>query len=120
MESGKATDLTDECPPALASDLNMKGVQTMSQNEMITKIEALRDWENLMEEAKAEAEALRDSIKADMLEKGVEELTAGRFIVRWTSVLSTRFDSTAFRKAHSELYQEFTKQTSSRRFTVSA
>ena len=39
----------------------------MSKNEIISKIEALNEWEALMEEAKAEAEALRDSIKAEMM-----------------------------------------------------
>lgn len=91
----------------------------MSLNEMITKIEALNEWEALMEEAKNEAEAIRDSIKADMLEKGLEELEAGKFIVRWTPVLSNRFDTTGFKKAYGELYKSFTKQTASRRFTIS-
>ena len=39
----------------------------MSRNELITKIEALQEWEAIMEEAKAEAEALRDIIKNEML-----------------------------------------------------
>ena len=91
----------------------------MSLNEMITKIEALNEWEALMEEAKNEAEALRDAIKADMLEKGLEELEAGKYIVRWTSILSNRFDTTGFKKEHGELYKAFTKQTASRRFTIS-
>ena len=46
----------------------------MSRNELVAKIEALNEWENLIEEAKAEAEAIRDSIKAEMLERDVEEL----------------------------------------------
>ena len=41
----------------------------MSRNELVAKIEALNEWENLIEEAKAEAEAIRDSIKAEMLER---------------------------------------------------
>lgn len=35
----------------------------MIKNEMISKIEALREWEALMEEAKAEADAIRDELK---------------------------------------------------------
>jgi len=70
----------------------------MSKNELVAKIEALNEWEALMEEAKAEAEAIRDSIKAEMLEREVEELTAGQYIIRWTSVLSNRFDTTGLRK----------------------
>ena len=91
----------------------------MSQNEMISKIEALNEWEALLVEAQREAEAIRDSIKAEMLARGVEEMEAGKFIVRWTPVLSSRFDSTAFKKVYGDLYKAFTKQTASRRFTVS-
>ena len=91
----------------------------MSKNELISKIEALNEWEALMEEARAEAEAIRDSIKAEMMERDTEELTAGQYIIRWTPVLSNRFDSTAFKKVYGDLYKAFTKQTASRRFTVS-
>ena len=90
----------------------------MSLNEMISKVEQLREWEQLLEEAQAEAEALRDSIKAEMLEQGTEELQVGAYIIRWTSVLSNRFDSTAFKKEHSDLYKSFTKQVASKRFTI--
>lgn len=92
----------------------------MSKNEIVSKIEALNEWEALMEEARAEAEALRDAIKAEMLTRGVEEMEAGAYIVRWTSVLTNRFDTTAFKKSYGDLYKDFTKQVSSRRFTISA
>ena len=91
----------------------------MSKNELISRIEALNEWEALMEEAKNEAEAIRDSIKQEMMERETEELTAGQYIIRWTPVLSNRFDSTAFKKVYGDLYKAFTKQTASRRFTVS-
>ena len=90
----------------------------MSKNEIIAKIEALHEWEAIMEEAKAEAEALRDSIKEQMLEEGTEELEVGTYIIRWTSVLTNRFDTTAFKKEHNELYKEFTKQIASKRFSI--
>ena len=91
----------------------------MSANEMTTKIEALRDLEELIEEAKVEAEALRDEIKAEMMARNIEELSVGQFIVRWTSILSNRFDTTGFKKAYDDLYKQYTKQTASRRFTIS-
>ena len=92
----------------------------MSTIEITTKIEALRDLEELIEEAKAEAETLRDEIKAEMIARDIEELSAGQFIVRWTSILSNRFDTTGFKKAYGDLYKQYTKQTASRRFTISA
>lgn len=91
----------------------------MTKTELIAKIEALNEWETLLEEAKAEAEAIRDSIKAEMVERDTEELIAGSYIVRWTSILSNRFDTTGFKKAYGELYKTFTKQSASRRFTIS-
>ena len=87
---------------------------------MIKKIEALNEWEAIIADAQAEAEAIRDAIKAEMMEQDTEELTAGQYIVRWTSVLTNRFDTTAFKKVYGDLYKAFTKQSASRRFTISA
>ena len=92
----------------------------MSRNELIAKIEALNEWEAVIEEAKAEAEAIRDSIKQEMLERETEELTAGQYIVRYTNGISNRFDTTSFKKTYGDLYKAFTKQSASRRFTISA
>lgn len=75
--------------------------------------------EELIEEAKAEAETLRDAIKQEMLNRDTEELSAGQYIVRWTSVLTQRFDTTSFKKVMPEVYKAYTKQISSRRFTIS-
>ena len=90
----------------------------MSTNQIMSKIEALLDWEKIMEEAKAEADALRDEIKQEMVSRNTEELTVGQYIVRWTSVLTQRFDSTAFKRVCPDIYKAYTKQVSSRRFTI--
>ena len=92
----------------------------MSTTELTAQIESLRALEELIEEAKAEAEDLRDAIKQEMLNRNTEELAAGQYIVRWTSVLSQRFDSTAFKKVMPEVYKAYTKQVSSKRFSISA
>ena len=90
----------------------------MSTIEITSKIEALKELEALIDEAKAEAESLRDEIKQEMLNRDTEELEAGQYIVRWTSVLSQRFDTTAFKKVMPDVYKAYTKQVSSRRFTI--
>ena len=99
---------------------HIKGENTMSTTEIQAQIESLKALEELIEEAKAEAETLRDSIKQELLNRNTEELTAGKYIVRWTSVLSQRFDSTALKKVMPEIYKAYTKQVSSRRFSISA
>ena len=90
----------------------------MSTIEIVSKIEALKEWEALASEAAAEIESLKDVIKAEMSARGVEEIEAGQYIARYTTVLSNRFDTTAFKREHGEMYKLYTKQTTSRRFSI--
>mgnify|MGYP001776410169 FL=1 len=82
------------------------------------KVEKLRELEELLEEVKAEAESVRDEIKQEMLTQDTEELEAGQYIIRWTSVLTNRFDTTAFKKVLPDVYKAYTKQITSRRFSI--
>ena len=91
----------------------------MSKIELLAKIELLNKYEAMIEEMKNEADNIRNSIKAEMEAREVEELMAGQYIIRLTSVLSNRFDSTGFKRVCPELYKAYTKQVSSRRFTIS-
>ena len=90
----------------------------MSTVEITSKIEELKELEAFIKVAEAEAEALKDEIKAEMAKQGKEEMTAGRYVVWWTSVVSNRFDTTAFKKEMAELYGRYIKQTESRRFSI--
>ena len=92
----------------------------MTKAEMEIKVAELQEWEELMEDAKQQAEAIRDMLKQELLERETEELEAGKYIIRWTSVLSNRFDTTSFKKVYGDLYKAFTKQTASKRFSISA
>ena len=91
----------------------------MSKSELLAKIELLNEYEAMLEELRTETEAIRDEIKTEMTEQNTEEMTVGKYIIRWTSILSNRFDSTAFKKVMPEVYKAYTKQISSRRFTIS-
>ena len=92
----------------------------MSKIELLAKIELLNKYEAMMEELKAEADTIRNTIKAEMEAREAEELIAGQYIVRYTAVLSNRFDITSFKKVMPEIYKAYTKQVSSRRFSISA
>ena len=92
----------------------------MCKMDMIKKIEELQSWENLMEEAKAEIESIKDTIKTEMLKENSEEMEVGKYIVRYTNVTSNRFDSASFKKALPEIYKIYLKQSVSRRFSNSA
>ena len=88
----------------------------MSINEVESKIRELRQLQALIEEAEAEAEAIRDALKAHMGD--AEELRAGEYKVTWKAVKSSRIDAAALRKALPDVAQAFTRETTTRRFCV--
>lgn len=88
----------------------------MSINEMEIKCRELRQLQALIEEAQAEAEAIKDSIKAAMGSQ--EAVQAGEYKVTWKPVTSSRLDAAALRKALPDVAERFTRTTTVRRFTV--
>ena len=90
----------------------------MTTTEVTTTIRNLKELMNMREELEAEITAAQDAIKAEMTAREVDELRADVFKVTWKAVTSTRFDSTAFKAAHKDIYDLFTKPTTTRRFCV--
>lgn len=88
----------------------------MSANELETKCRELRQLQALIEEAQAEAEAIKDSIKAHMGDS--DTAYAGEYKITWKPVTASRIDTAALKKAMPEVAQAFTKETTTRRFIV--
>ena len=95
----------------------------MATNELISKLNDLAQLRRLADDLDAEISAIQDEIKAHMAASGVAQtdtLTAGAFRVVWKSVTSTRIDTAALRRELPEVWQEYGKTTTTKRFTVSA
>ena len=90
----------------------------MSKIEMLSKVRELKELKAIADELAAEITAIEDIIKAEMLSQGVEEMQVDVFKVRYKTVISSRFDSKAFKATPADLYSQYTRQTESRRFTV--
>lgn len=88
----------------------------MSMNELESKCRELRELQRLIEEATAEAEAIKDAIKAHMGDS--ETAYAGEYKITYKAVTSSRIDTTAFKKAMPDLAEAFTKTTTSKRFCI--
>ena len=80
------------------------------------KVRELRQLQALIEEVQAEAESIKDAIKATMGES--EELRAGEYRITWKPVQSARLDTAALRKALPDVAECFTRTTTTRRFCV--
>lgn len=90
----------------------------MGTNELNAKVKELRELQQLIEEATAEAEAIKDELKAYMTAQNIEEMNVGLFTVRYKTVTSGRFDTEAFKAEHGVLYAGYIKQTQTRRFSI--
>ena len=90
----------------------------MSTNELTKKIRALKELQALIEQAQAEAEAIKDDLKAYMIDNDTDEMNVDVFKIRYAVVKGSRFDTAAFKKTHADLYAQYTRQTETRRFTV--
>ena len=88
----------------------------MSINEIEVRVRELRQLQALIEEAQAEADAIRDAIKAHMGDQ--EEIRAGGYRITWKPVTSARIDTTALKKAVPDIAQAFTRESTTRRFCV--
>ena len=87
----------------------------MGTHELESKVKELRQLQSLIDEATAEAEAIKDAIKAAMGD--AEELRAGEYKITWKAVKSSRLDAAALKKALPEVAERFTR-TTTRRFCV--
>lgn len=90
----------------------------MRNAEIRNTVNELQDLYAEAETLKAEITAREAMIKDEMEARETEVLDLGNVIIRFTSILSNRFDTTAFKKLHSDLYNTFIKQVASRRFSI--
>lgn len=88
----------------------------MSINDLETKCRELRQLQALIEEAQAEAETIKDAIKAHMGD--TETAYAGEYKITWKAVTASRIDTTALKKALPDVAQAFTRETTTRRFVI--
>jgi len=88
----------------------------MSANEIQSKARELKELKLMQEELAAEITAIEDALKAAMGEQ--EEMVCGEYKLTYQTVISSRFDSTRFKKDHADLAAAYTKATSYRRFSV--
>lgn len=89
-----------------------------SKKKLDEKVHLLKELMRQSDDLNTRIENLKNELKEEMTTRGVSELKGEDWIVDWSTVSSNRFDQTAFKLAHPELYEKFKKLSESRRFTV--
>lgn len=90
----------------------------MSTNNIESKVKELKELQRMSEELTAEIESIKDELKAEMAARNTDEITTTEYKIRYKEVTSNRFDTTSFKAKYSDLYKQFTKTTTSKRFTI--
>lgn len=91
----------------------------MSINELDAKVKELQELRTMDAELKAEITSIEDEIKSEMLAQNTELLTGQNCKISWKTIATTRFDSAAFKLTYADLFQQFSKATTTRRFIIS-
>ena len=92
----------------------------MSSTDLNKIAHDLLSVKRMIEELEAEKEALTDKLKAEMVERGEEVLTGDCWKASWKNVTSARLDGTALKAKMPEIAKQFTKTTTTTRFTITA
>lgn len=77
----------------------------------------MAQYKMMMKEAEKELKIREEQIKALMEEQGIDELIGDEHKATYKEVVSSRFDSTAFKKDHADVYELYKKPSASMRFT---
>ena len=90
----------------------------MSMNELEQKVAQLRELRRMQDELAAEIAATEDELKAYMTANNADTLHGPSFKITWKPVTSSRLDSKALKAEAPMIWEQFSKQTTTRRFVV--
>ena len=90
----------------------------MTNKQLDNRVKKLQGIEAQMKELETQAEAIRAELKADLEAKGEDEHNTGSFVIRWKEIISNRLDGKALKAALPDVYGQFCKASTSRRFTI--
>ena len=80
-------------------------------------IKEIKEYQTMQDELKKQIEELKAEAIEYLDENEIDEFLCDEGKVTYREVISKRFASTEFKKLHKDLYEAFTKATSSMRFT---
>ncbi len=90
----------------------------MTERMIENRIKKLSALEEQIAQLQEQANIIKGELKADLEEKGLDELKTKNFLIRWKEIVSNRLDGKALKAALPEIYSQYCNSTRRRRFTV--
>lgn len=91
----------------------------MTEEEIKGLVSLYKDTENEVKGKSLILESIKNQLRVELEERGVEEYCSGDFVIRSKEILTSVFDKTRFKLKYEELYNLFLKQVVSRKFSIS-
>ena len=92
----------------------------MTDRTFDAKVAKLMELQEQIKELESKMDGLKEDIQTEMESRDVDSIATKKYKATWMPIVSNRFDSTAFKKAHGDLYTLFTKVSETKRFTFKA
>ena len=92
---------------------------SMGHKEFEATIAEIKELEAQQAEIADRIEALKDTVKAEMVKLGVDRMLVGTFKVNYTKYSTSRFDAKQFRADDELTYNKYVKTSEARRFSIS-
>ena len=95
----------------------------MCDTKLTTSVSRYFEIAQQIAQLEREQEEIKEELKGVMIEQGTEELegvcnNSKKWRATWHTVTTTRFDTSSFKKNYNELYVQFSKASTTTRFTL--
>jgi len=89
----------------------------MTDRTFDKKVAELMELQQQMDAITKRMDDIKTDIMVEMEAREVEVISTKKYSASWPTIVSNRFDSSAFKKAFGDLYKQFTKHSEYRRFS---
>lgn len=76
----------------------------MTERMIENRVKKLSALEEQITQLQDQVDAIKSELKADLEEKGLDELKTKNFLIRWKEIVSNRLDGKALKAALPEIY----------------
>ena len=116
LKNGKALTTSIVTDENIVSEISVltENMMKHGDNEVIKEI---KEYQTMQDELKRQIEALKAEAIEYLESNEIDEYLCSEGKVTYKEVISSRFDSTSFKKDFGDIYAEYSRKTSSMRFT---
>ena len=90
----------------------------MTERQIENRARKIKELESEIKRLEEQMDTLKSELKSEMEANQTEEITTKNFIIRWKMIVSNRLDTTALKTTMPNIYKEFLRESTNKRFTI--